>query len=319
MVKLVPCQPLRSGVAEALTLAAGLPVQVIDQALSQVSATPIPASDVNREWFTQINQQALADGTAGGGKAVSNPILNKLARNTPYYKRNLAHVCSFWQRGTCTRGSSCPYRHSDDHTDPDLAHQNIKDRYYGKDDPVAAKMMKRAAAIELTPPEDKEIKTLYVGNVPAGSTEEDLRDSFYAYGEISSIKLAPQKMCAFVTYSTRAAAELAASKLYTTVTVRGMPVRLAWGKNQILDLNETIVSKKPVLVAKDKPAKPAETQQEEEPAAAATTGGSDFFSIPPLPSTVGFAPAGFGVPVPGPPRPFYPSMNPQRMGATDNK
>jgi pre-mRNA-splicing factor RBM22/SLT11 len=56
-------------------------------------------------------------------------LLAKLARNTPYYKRNRPHICSFWVKGECKRGEECPYRHEKP-TDPDdpLADQNIKDR-----------------------------------------------------------------------------------------------------------------------------------------------------------------------------------------------
>lgn len=53
-------------------------------------------------------------------------------------------------------------------TDPDdpLADQNIKDRYYGVNDPVADKLLKRAAAMPaLPPPEDITITTLYIGNL----------------------------------------------------------------------------------------------------------------------------------------------------------
>lgn len=47
-----------------------------------------------------------------------------------------------------------------------LSEQNIKDRYYGVNDPVAAKMMDRAAKMsKLTPPEDRTICTLFVGGV----------------------------------------------------------------------------------------------------------------------------------------------------------
>lgn len=33
------------------------------------------------------------------------------ASNT-FVKRNAPHVCSFFAKGKCTRGSSCPYRHT---------------------------------------------------------------------------------------------------------------------------------------------------------------------------------------------------------------
>ncbi len=59
----------------------------------------------------------------------------------------------------------------------ELAVQNIKDRYYGVNDPVANKLMKRADGFaKLTPPEDQDITTLYIGNVDSQQiTEEDLR------------------------------------------------------------------------------------------------------------------------------------------------
>jgi pre-mRNA-splicing factor RBM22/SLT11 len=40
-------------------------------------------------------------------------------------------------------------------------------------------------------------------------SEGDLRDCFYAHGEISSVRIVPQANCAFVTYTSRAGAELA--------------------------------------------------------------------------------------------------------------
>lgn len=39
-------------------------------------------------------------------------MLLKLARTTPYYKRNRPHICSFWVKGECKRGEECPYRYT---------------------------------------------------------------------------------------------------------------------------------------------------------------------------------------------------------------
>jgi hypothetical protein len=64
------------------------------------------------------------------GKARPNDTILKLQRTTPYYKRNRAHICSFFVRGECTRGAECPYRHEMPVTG-ELSQQNIKDRYYG--------------------------------------------------------------------------------------------------------------------------------------------------------------------------------------------
>ena len=48
-------------------------------------------------------------GSVGKAQAPSD-LLMKLARTTPYYKRNRPHICSFWVKGECTRGEECPYR-----------------------------------------------------------------------------------------------------------------------------------------------------------------------------------------------------------------
>lgn len=63
-------------------------------------------------------------------------------------------------------------------TDPDdpLADQNIKDRYYGINDPVADKLLKRASTMpRLDPPEDKTITTLYIGGLGDTVTDGDLK------------------------------------------------------------------------------------------------------------------------------------------------
>lgn len=69
------------------------------------------------------------------------------------------------------------YRHEKP-TDPDdpLADQNIKDRYYGVNDPVADKLLKRASTMpRLDPPEDKSISTLYIGGLGDTVTDGDLK------------------------------------------------------------------------------------------------------------------------------------------------
>jgi pre-mRNA-splicing factor RBM22/SLT11 len=72
----------------------------------------------------------------------------------------MARVCTFFAKGTCTRGAECPYRHEMP-TTGELADQNIKDRYYGINDPVANKMLRKLGeAPKLEPPEDQSITTL---------------------------------------------------------------------------------------------------------------------------------------------------------------
>uniref|UniRef100_A0A0K8TP55 Pre-mRNA-splicing factor RBM22 n=1 Tax=Tabanus bromius TaxID=304241 RepID=A0A0K8TP55_TABBR len=221
-----------------LDLEYGLPIQVRDAALK--IADQMPQSDVNKEYYIQNIDSELAktDGTMAAGTVgkslAASEMLSKLARTAPYYKRNRPHICSFWVKGECKRGEECPYRH-DKPNEPDdpLCEQNIKDRYYGRNDPVAEKIMKRAASLPtLEPPEDKNITTLYVGNLSENITEPDIRDNFYQFGEIRSITLVPRQQCAFVQYTKRSAAEQAAEKTFNKLVLHGRKLTIKWAHSQ---------------------------------------------------------------------------------------
>ncbi|XP_059472770.1 pre-mRNA-splicing factor RBM22 [Neocloeon triangulifer] len=222
-----------------LDLEYGLPIQVRDQALR--IKDDLPKSDVNKEFYIQNIDAEVAKGgdvalAAGavGKAAPHSDLLMKLARTSPYYKRNRPHICSFWVKGECKRGEECPYRHEKP-TDPDdpLSDQNIKDRYYGVNDPVAEKLLKRAEAMpKLEPPDDRSITTLYVGNLSEKVTETELRDNFYQYGEIRNITLVPRQQCAFIQYTSRSAAEVAAERTFNKLILQGRRVTIKWGRSQ---------------------------------------------------------------------------------------
>ncbi|XP_077999017.1 pre-mRNA-splicing factor RBM22-like isoform X2 [Glandiceps talaboti] len=221
-----------------LDLEYGLPLQVRDTALS--IKDDMPKSDVNKEYYTQNMEREIANsdgtdavGSVGKAQAPSDLLL-KLARTTPYYKRNRPHICSFWVKGECKRGEECPYRHEKP-TDPDdpLADQNIKDRFYGVNDPVASKLMRRAATMPvLATPEDKTITTLYVGGLGEKVTEQDLRDHFYQFGEIRSINVVSRQQCAFVQFTNRPSAEDAAERSFNKLIIKGRRLNIKWGRSQ---------------------------------------------------------------------------------------
>ncbi|XP_013408414.1 pre-mRNA-splicing factor RBM22 [Lingula anatina] len=221
-----------------LDLEYGLPVQVRDAALKLQDS--MPKSDVNKEFFAQNAERDLANsdsslayGALGKSQSPSDMLL-KLARTTPYYKRNRPHICSFWVKGECKRGEECPYRHEKP-TDPDdpLADQNIKDRFYGVNDPVADKLIKRYATMpKLEPPEDKSVTTLYVGNLGDKVTEKDLRDHFYQFGEIRSVTMVSRQQCAFVQFTKRESSEAAAESTFNKLIINGRRLTIKWGKSQ---------------------------------------------------------------------------------------
>ena len=164
-----------------------------------------------------------------------------MARKKPYYNKNKTAICTFWLRNACTR-ADCPYRpcNGDTHmpeltSAPEMRTQNIKDRYYGVNDPVAEKMMARneerdaKARASMAPPEDGSITTLYVGGIDERVTEEALRDFFYAHGRLKSVRVMHAKKCAFVTFEDRAGAEAAAAAGHEA-HVAGLRCRVMWGK-----------------------------------------------------------------------------------------
>eukprot|EP01018_Ginkgo_biloba_P018682 Gb_31749 [translate_table: standard] len=287
----------------------GLPVQVRDTTLAINTNDAIPKSDVNREYFAEEQDRkarAGIDYESSYGKARPNDTILKLQRTTPYYKRNRAHVCSFYVRGECTRGAECPYRHEMPVTG-ELSQQNIKDRYYGVNDPVAAKLLNKAGEMpSLVPPEDETIKTLYVGGLDPRVTEDDLKDNFYAYGEIESIRLVLQRACAFIAYTTREGAEKAADQLSNKLVIKGLRLKLMWGKPQVPKAEDEsqggdeaakIISHSCMLPR----SVISQHQSQQQPQSNQDQPALHYFNIP----------------VPPPPfeRVFYPSMDPQRMGA----
>eukprot|EP01099_Mayorella_cantabrigiensis_P003458 TRINITY_DN2658_c0_g2_i1.p1 TRINITY_DN2658_c0_g2~~TRINITY_DN2658_c0_g2_i1.p1 ORF type:complete len:421 (-),score=61.16 TRINITY_DN2658_c0_g2_i1:135-1316(-) len=292
-----------------LDLQYGLPVQVRDTALKQSdSSLIIPESDVNREYFAQQaeRQVALAGGDGGGGlvsgygKAPTTAVLNKLTRNQPFYKRNRAHICSFFVKGECTRGSDCPYRHEYP-VEGELAHQNIKDRYYGVNDPVAQKLLNKAD-VQLTsvkPPDDNQITTLWIGGVTPVISEEDLRDKFYGFGELSSIRVVHKSNCAFITYTTREAAEKATEKFGNRFNLKGVDMRISWGKPQNLDDHDQ------------------KRQGSDADGSTTTSSGYDgYYNYNynyNYPSNT--TDSTTTTTTQAPPRPFYPSMDPSQMGS----
>ncbi|KAI9502166.1 Pre-mRNA-splicing factor slt11 [Coemansia spiralis] len=217
-----------------LDLEHGLPVQVRDTALS--IQDEVPREDSNRrDYLAKMANRLEVMGDpldfSGKSQPAGRDMLKQMTRKEPYYKRNRAHICSFFVKGQCTRGNECPYRHEMPEGDPELAKQNIVDRYHGNNDPVAKRMLERARKSDkLKTPEDKSITSLFVMGMDKTVTQADLRDHFCAHGELKSVVVVPKGNCAFINFKTRAGAEAAAKAALGGCMVKSKPLRLAWGK-----------------------------------------------------------------------------------------
>lgn len=164
------------------------------------------------------------------------------------------------------------------------------------------KLLNKAGEMpSLEPPDDESIRTLYVGGLDARITEQDLRDNFYAHGEIESVKLVLQRACAFVTYTTREGAEKAAEELSNRLVIKGLRMKLLWGRPQAPRPEAEVSDQQavthsgllPRAVISQQQNQPPGTQDQQPPQVS-------YFNIPPLPQQD---------------RAYYPSMDPQRMGA----
>ena len=208
----------------------GLNVKVRDRILKEYgsggAASAVPQSMANRAWYTAQQERALAQGQnmVGEVNALAAAKLQEMANMEPRYERNMAKLCSFFARGECNRGSNCPFRHEmpRDRNDP-FSKQNTKDRFYGTNDPVANKILGRqrrreeATKKEDAEGYDKARATLYLrfqGDAPYPNlTESDIRDQFYSFGEIVSVRIQADKGQAFVEYTQPEAAELAIASM----------------------------------------------------------------------------------------------------------
>jgi pre-mRNA-splicing factor RBM22/SLT11 len=257
----------------------GLPVQVRDKFLEEQgeSKVALPESRAGRDYALQEMQRAKDPNAAlPYGKTTAHPMLQRLARMTPYYKRNEARICTFYTKGQCNRGQDCPFRHELPEGG-ELANQKLRDRFHGENDPVAAKLLRRAEEdLTLESPEDKSITTLYLGGLPPGTKEREVRDKFYVHGELRSIKMVPKQSCSFVTFVKREAAEEAAKTLHRILEINGKKVNLMWGRPQ------------------------ATKQTEASAAMVASSSGASVDGGPPLSGDTY--------------RPYYPSMDPSAQG-----
>ena len=124
--------------------------------------------------------------------------------------------------------------------DNGLQKQNIKDRYHGRSDPVAKKLLASYAASKgLEPPEDPSIQSLFLTTLPASATEEAVRLHvinslpFIGPEDIRSVVYVAKSRCAFVNFKSRAAAERAAEAWATGLDMEGQVVGAKWRKSRV--------------------------------------------------------------------------------------
>ncbi|KAI9598326.1 hypothetical protein BDF19DRAFT_382537 [Syncephalis fuscata] len=87
------------------------------------------------------------------------------------------------------------------------------------------------ATVEYNQFTDPNNTTVFVGGLTGYTTEDDLRTSFSAIGEVTYVKIPPGKNCGFVQFLHRAHAEKAIVQM-NGCTIGTSRVRLSWGRPQ---------------------------------------------------------------------------------------
>lgn len=251
-----------------LDLEFGLPVQVRDEAMAAANRqlTIVPKSDGTREYTAAQNARALRDGhlDAVYQAPMANSVAQRARRVAPRFERNRTRVCSFFLRGQCSRGLYCPYRHerpdagnsgggADEGTGAGaggvgvgLDRQNLRDRYYGVNDPVAEQILARyqggrgprrggaapGAGAKREPPSDQSVKTLFVSGVKEGVEQSDVRGLFGADGGVVKVSVHAERGFAFVEFDSRHAAEAGFASGGGGRVVNGAQLMVAWGKSK---------------------------------------------------------------------------------------
>lgn len=225
----------------------GLPVQVRDAVL-QIKET-VPKAEVNREYFMAVNAERLAKGIGGlpdydrvdpAARAVLEGLSERVKRQSDdpaVAKRNLPPVCSFYAKGTCTRGDACPYRHElSTEAPPSL--KSYRARYYGEDDRLANRMIEKllpeyaSAASSANPrakPVDASVTALFATGIKSTLTDAHLHSHFGAFGKVRRV-VRPNHSCAVIEFADRREAEAAAEHCLGQFIIAGVPLRVAWAK-----------------------------------------------------------------------------------------
>jgi len=209
----------------------GLPVELRDKFL-EGDKVEIPKFDANRDYWAEMANRNIETLALPYDDEEKNKLLEQHARLKPYYKRNLPHICSFYIKGECKRGDECPYRHELPEEGP-LAQQNLQDRYHGKDDPLANKILSKIMnSNKAKPPADKTITTLVIRDITPEITQSDLSEALEKYGTVDNIKMISHKNMAVAIFSSRTQAESAITELYGKFVVKNIRLGLAWSRYQ---------------------------------------------------------------------------------------
>lgn len=240
-----------------LDLSFGLPITIRDAALKMVA--PGPQSEVNREYFAQNNEREIEEGRGLEGYEKTDEkardLLRRLASSEPYYKKQRRLEAEEAEGGPKllegADSSEAPHAPGPIRT----AKSQYGSAYGGSSRPAPAgrggrggsrggarggRAFPSAAALppqpaDILPPADPNITSLFITGVEDDLPEHEIRTHFQQYGTLRSLVCSHRSHCAFVNYMDRADAETGAAACQGRAVIRGVPLRVQWGRPKPLD------------------------------------------------------------------------------------
>lgn len=229
-----------------LDLSFGLPIVVRDAALKMVA--PGPQSDINKQFYAQNHEKEIEEGR-GAVEAYektdekARELLRRLANSEPYYKKQRRIEAEGedsrvpGQKALQPAGSG-PIRPRDSKLAGAVAARGGarggRGGARGRGTfPGTAQLAPRAE--DIRPPQDPNIRTLFVTGVEDDLPEHEIRTHFAKFGTIISMICSHRAHAAYVSYQSRAGAEAAAEACQGKAVVKGVPLRVQWGKPKALD------------------------------------------------------------------------------------
>ncbi|KAF2431210.1 pre-mRNA-splicing factor slt11 [Tothia fuscella] len=229
-----------------LDLSFGLPIVVRDAALKMVA--PGPTSDINKQYYAQENEKEIEEGR-GAVEAYektdekARELLRRLANSEPYYKKQRRMDVEAEESGNPAQkalppAGSGPIRPRDSKMGGALATRGGSrggrgGARGGRVFPGTAQLAPRPE--DILPPSDTHITSLFITGVEDDLPEHELRTYFTKFGTLRSVICSHRSHCAFMNFQTRAGAEAAAEACQGRAVVKGVPLRVQWGKPKPLD------------------------------------------------------------------------------------
>lgn len=236
-----------------LDLSFGLPITIRDAALKMIA--PGPQSSINREYYAQEHEKEIEEGR-GATEAYEKTdekameLLKRLARSEPYAKRRRVEedeesgamralpAPEGLQHGNTPGGTPGPVRTRDTRGRGGMRGGRGGGRG-GRVFPSTAQLP--PSEVDWLPPNDRNIKSLFVVGVEDDLPEYMIREFFAAFGTLQSVVCSHRAHCAYINYVSRQDAEKAAESCHGRAIVAGCPLRVTWGRPKqldTLDINE---------------------------------------------------------------------------------